>query len=80
MNAQVPFWRAAKVLRDTRLEPDSITTVNHRFEVPKEGGVVVRVELYHRLRIKSHDVASDVEGAGVRPLDLLVAAATVEVR
>ncbi len=75
----VPFWRAARVVSDTRLLPDAETLEAFAFAAPK-GAVKVRVELWHRLRFKSHDVAADVEGTGVRPLDQLVASAHIEVR
>jgi hypothetical protein len=68
----VPFWRAAKVVADTRLPPDSETVERFSF-VPPEGAAKVTVELWHRLRFKSHDVAKDTKGPGVRPLDALVA-------
>ncbi|MCK6461521.1 MAG: hypothetical protein L6Q95_16695 [Planctomycetes bacterium] len=68
----VPFWRAAKVLADTRLAPASETVERFSF-VPPEGAAKVTVELWHRLRFKSHDVAKDAKGPGVRPLDELVA-------
>jgi len=78
-NTHVPFWRAKKVVRDSRLEPDSTTTVKHRF-AGAAGKLTIRAELFHRLRIKSFDVAADLEPGknGVRALDLLVGAATVE--
>jgi len=68
----VPFWRAAKVLSDTRLLPDA-EAVEHFAFTPPEGAAKVTVELWHRLRYKSHDVAEGVEGPGTRPLDRLVA-------
>ncbi|HEX5138080.1 MAG TPA: multiheme c-type cytochrome [Planctomycetota bacterium] len=68
----VPFWRAAKVVADTRLAPDAETTETFAF-VPPPGAARVTVELWHRLRFKGHDVAADAEGPGVRPLDQLVA-------
>ncbi len=75
----VPFWRAVRVVEDTRLLPDGEVVERFAF-TPPAGAVQVRVELWHRLRYKSHDVAKGVEGPGVRPLDLLVASAQVEVR
>ena len=71
-DTHVPFWRAAKVVADTRLAPDSETVERFAF-VPPEGAAKVTVELWHRLRFKSHDVARDAVGPGVRPLDQLVA-------
>jgi len=68
----VPFWRAAKVVADTRLLPDTETKETFAF-APPPGTAKVTVELWHRLRFKSHDVAADAEGPGVRPLDELVA-------
>ncbi len=79
-NTHVPFWRATKVIENTRLLPDSEVAVRHTFRVPAGEPVVIRAELYHRLRFKATDVASDVKGAGARPLDLLVAASTVAVK
>ncbi len=76
----VPFWRAERLVEDTRLLPGETVEVRHAFEA--KGAVVprrVRVELWHRLRFKSHDVAAEVTGAGVRPLDLLLAQEIVEV-
>jgi hypothetical protein len=78
-STHVPFWRAARVASDTRLRPDEEARERFRFAAP-EGALEVKVELWHRLRYKEHDVARDVEGPGVRPLDLLVASALVEVR
>jgi len=75
----VPFWRAVRVVSDTRLLPDAESLEVFSFAAPV-GAVTVRVELWHRLRFKSHDVARGVEGTGVRPLDLLVASEQVEVR
>ena len=68
----VPFWRAVRLVEDTRLVPDEPITVRHRFDLGPRNVAEVRVELVHRLRFKSHDVARDVRGAGVRPLDQLV--------
>jgi hypothetical protein len=68
----VPFWRAEKVVADTRLEPDSETTERFAF-TPPAGTARIRVELWHRLRHKKGDVAADARGIGVRPLDQLVA-------
>jgi len=68
----VPFWRATKVIADTRLQPESETVEQFAFVLPA-GPAKVTVELWHRLRFKSHDVAADAEGPGVRPLDQLVA-------
>ncbi|MEE8105432.1 MAG: multiheme c-type cytochrome [Planctomycetota bacterium] len=78
-HTHVPFWRAKTFVRDTRLEPDSTTSVQHRFATAT-GKLTIRAELFHRLRIKRDDVAADLEPGknGVRPLDLLVGAATVE--
>jgi mono/diheme cytochrome c family protein len=79
-NTHVPFWRAARVVENTRLLPDSKVEVRHAFRIPAGEQAVIRVELYHRLRFKATDVAGDVKGTGARPLDLLVAAATVAVK
>ncbi len=75
----VPFWRAVRLAEDTRLMPDSETVERFAF-APPAGAAQVRVELWHRLRYKSHDVARDVAGPGVRPLDALVASVRIEVR
>ena len=77
----VPFWRAAKLVEDTRLQPDRPVRNRFAFLVPEQDKVTVRVELYHRLRFKRHDVAKDItKGAGYRPLDRLVLEKNVEVR
>lgn len=72
-NTHVPFWRAARVVEDTRLDPGVPVSGEYVFSVPGEGAVNVRVELWHRLRPMRDDAARDVKGDGVRPLDLLVA-------
>ncbi|MDH3592043.1 MAG: hypothetical protein OER88_09200, partial [Planctomycetota bacterium] len=76
----VPFWRAARVVEDTRLDPGRRVVVQHRFRIGSETPKTVRVELWHRARFKRHDKARDVAGKGVRPLDLLVASLDVPVR
>jgi hypothetical protein len=68
----VPFWRAVALKEDTRLEPGRTAKVRHTFRRHGEGPVKLRVMVVHRLRFKAHDVAHDVKGDGVRPLDLLV--------
>ena len=75
----VPFWRAARVVRDTRLSPDTTTTRTHSFRAPSEPATV-RVLLVHRLRHKAHDVAAGLKGPGVRPLDRVIFERTLEVR
>jgi hypothetical protein len=75
----VPFWRAEGVVADTRLRPDEEVIERFAF-TPPPGAAQVRVELWHRLRYKTHDVARGVEGPGVRPLDALVASSRVDVR
>ncbi len=75
----VPFWRAERLVEDTRLRPGEAAEVRHAFDA--EGAVAprrVRVELWHRLRFKSHDVAAAATGVGVRPLDLLLAQEVME--
>lgn len=76
----VPFWRAVRVVEDTRLVPGTPVTVPHRFAVDGGRAVTVEVEVWHRLRYKRDDVARDVKGPGGRPLDLLVATSSVAVR
>jgi len=76
----VPFWRAVKLVEDTRLVPDKAVRVRQVFDFSKRKVAEVRVELYHRLRFKAHDVARDVKGTGVRPLDRLVLEKTHLVR
>ncbi|MHC4550619.1 MAG: multiheme c-type cytochrome [Planctomycetota bacterium] len=76
----VPFWRAVRVVEDSRLVPGAPVTVPHLFEVGGQRPVSVRVEVWHRLRYKEHDVAGAVQGPGVRPLDLLLATTSVDVR
>jgi len=76
-HAHVPFWRAVRQAEDTRLEPD--VPVAERFRFSAAAGATVRIEVWHRLRYKRDDVAAGVEGAGVRPLDQLVATTTVEI-
>jgi hypothetical protein len=72
----VPFWRAARLVEDTRLVPDEPVVVRHVFDLGGRPAPAVEVALWHRLRFKAHDVAADVEGPGVRPLDVLVARET----
>lgn len=69
----VPFWRAKTLVEDTRLVPDQLVTVEHRFRFSGAAPKRVRVELWHRARYKTHDVAADVTGKGVRDPDFLVA-------
>jgi hypothetical protein len=76
----VPFWRAARLVEDTRLIPGEAQTVRHRFRAPPERPLKIAVELHHRLRFEDSDVARDVQGAGVRPLDMLIAEQRLEVR
>ncbi|MHC5049945.1 MAG: multiheme c-type cytochrome, partial [Planctomycetota bacterium] len=76
----VPFWRAVRVVEDSRLVPGAAATVRHVFAVGGGKAVTVEVEVWHRLRYKRDDVARDVKGPGVRPLDLLVATSSVDVR
>ncbi len=76
----VPFWRAVRLVRDTRLEPLTPVVTKHRFRLPRGTTASVRVRVVHRLRFKEHDVAADAKGPGVRPLDLFVASETVRVR
>ena len=71
-HTHVPFWRAVRLKEDTRLNPGETVTVQHTFKRMGKRPVRIRVELYHRLRFKRHDVAANVKGIGVRPLDLLV--------
>ncbi|MHC4223165.1 MAG: multiheme c-type cytochrome [Planctomycetota bacterium] len=76
----VPFWRASQLVRDSRLAPGEPQNVRHRFRAPAERPLAIRVELHHRLRFEDGDVARDVQGAGVRPLDMLIAEQRLEVR
>jgi len=76
----VPFWRAVRVVEDTRLTPGVPVTVPHAFAVGGGRAVAVQVEVWHRLRYKRDDVARDVKGPGIRPLDLLLATSSVDVR
>jgi hypothetical protein len=76
----VPFWRAVRVVEDTRLVPGAAVTVPHVFAVGGGRAASVQVEVWHRLRYKRGDVARDVKGTGVRPLDLLLATTSVDVR
>ncbi|MHC4161052.1 MAG: multiheme c-type cytochrome [Planctomycetota bacterium] len=77
----VPFWRAVRVVEDTRLVPDVPVALSHVFAVSGGRAVTVQVEVWHRLRYKRDDVARDVKGpTGVRPLDLLLATSSVDVR
>jgi len=53
----------------------------HVFAVSGGRAITVQVEVWHRLRYKRDDVARDVKGpTGVRPLDLLLATSSVDVR
>lgn len=69
----VPFWRAARLVEDTRLVPDEPVVVRHVFDLGGRPAPEIEVTLWHRLRFKAHDVAAGVDGPGVRPLDVLVA-------
>jgi len=79
-NTHVPFWRAVRLVRDTRLSPDEPVATTHRFRLPAGAPARVRIRVVHRLRFKEHDVAAGVEGPGVRPLDLFIASETLRVR
>jgi len=77
----VPFWRAVKVVEDTRLAPgDPPVKVEHAFRAGGDTTARVQVELWHRLRFKAHDKAADAKGPGARPLDKLLAATAADVR
>jgi len=76
----VPFWRAVRVVQDTRLLPGVPVALPYVFAVSGGRAVTVQVEVWHRLRYKRDDVARDVRGPGVRPLDLLLATSSVDVR
>jgi hypothetical protein len=75
----VPFWRAARVVEDTRLEPGKTEETVHLFDLPGPGRLEVEVSLWHRLRFAEHDVAEGVTGPGARPRDLLLASRTLSV-
>ncbi len=76
----VPFWRATRVVEDTRLRPAAPVTTACAFEIPEQGAILVRVRLLHRLRFKAHDVAADVAPDPTRPFDFLVTERFVTVR
>ena len=76
----VPFWRATRVVEDTRLPPGGEVTTSYFFDVPPGVAVEVTVELWHRLRFKRHDVAKRVKGPGARPLDRLLARTSTSFR
>jgi hypothetical protein len=79
-NTHVPFWRAVRLVEDTRLVPGQPVEVRHVFRASERGAMRVRVELIHRLRFKRHDVAGNVTGPGARPLDEMIRASEVEVK
>jgi len=75
----VPFWRAVRMVEDTRLAPGVPVLVEHAFNAPKKGAARILVKLIHRLRFAAHDVARDIVGGpGVRPLDMLIAERRLE--
>ncbi len=78
-NTHVPFWRAVKVVEDTRLGPEGKVDTAHVFELTGEGPYRIQAQLIHRLRYKQHDIAARIKGAGVRPLDEVVAEAAADV-
>lgn len=75
----VPFWRAVRVVEDTRLEPGKPAASSHRFEAAGFRRVCVTVEVWHRLRYAVTDVAGEADGPGVRPRDLLLVSRTSEI-
>jgi len=75
----VPFWRAVRLVEDTRLVPGHPRGAFHRFASPPKGKVKLRVEVIHRLRFKRGDVVEEgIKGPGVRPRDLLLALESLE--
>ncbi|MFQ5845433.1 MAG: multiheme c-type cytochrome [Planctomycetota bacterium] len=70
----VPFWRAVRVVRDTRLRPDSTVQTRHVFAATGPRPIRVRAELVHRLLFKSRAVQARIRWPEERPLDRIVAA------